>query len=150
MTYFYYDPWKDRVMAGLVDWEAIDVVVIPCMTSTTAASERDAATIGDLTLLDELDGPGYSRQAMAALTNFLNTTDHRVEVNPATGGTYGSGVGQGTRQIAGLLYIEDLGGSDSANRLIAWNDQGFPQDPGGGSFTQEFDPTGAFRLVDGS
>lgn len=149
MTYFIYTSWLKRIADGLVDWDSIDIRVRACMSNTTCDTEKDVANLAAFTTIDPMDGSGYTDHDIASLTNVQDDTNDRAEVQAAAG-SFGSGVGVGTRALAGLLYYQRVDGTNANDRPIAWNDQGFPLAPAGGAFDQEFDPQGVFQITTGS
>ena len=63
---FWYTGAKERLANGNLDWDASDIRVLLAMTNTTADTDQDALTLSGITTMDEYDGTGYSRHALAA------------------------------------------------------------------------------------
>ena len=95
-----------------------DVRAAMLMTNTTADTENDSITnIDDFTTLDECDGSGYARQALAneAITRDDANDRALFDADDVNGGA----VGAATREIAGvLIYIEV--GAESADIPLLW------------------------------
>lgn len=145
MANFAYTNFKRGLMAGEFDLASDDIRVLLVMTNTTADTEKDVATFGDFTTLDEFDGANYTSLGIALTGEAVTADDANdrgefdaVDVDfPA--------LGPGTRQIqAGIAYkfVTDLASSiplayiDSGgfpltgiggNVLVTWNEQGILQ-----------------------
>jgi hypothetical protein len=133
MANFVYTGEKQRAAKGDRDWDTADIRALLVMTNTTADTEQDASVIGDFTTLDEYDGTGYARVDLGVTTVTQDDANNRSEVDVADF-TFGSSVGPGTRQAQAMVLYVDLGGSDTANPVVAYVDTGgFPFTGNGGA-----------------
>ena len=142
MASFAYIPAKKALWDGTVDLDTHDIRILLVMSNTTADTDNTAATISAIGTLDEMDGAGYARQALAAEAVNQDTPNSRAEFD-ATDVTF-TGISNGTRQITGavifrfitndadsipLFYIDlspniNPGGG---NLVISWNAEGIAQ-----------------------
>ena len=85
-------------------------------------------------LVDEYDGVGYSRAALAAQSVVRDDPNNRAELTATSPVSFGATVAAGTRNAQGAILYKHVG-ADSANIPIAFIDTGgFPLNGGGGPF----------------
>ena len=120
---FVYTNAARALLAGEIDLDSggDDIRVAILMTNTTADTERDVATIDAFSTLDEYDGSGYSRQALAGEGVAADNANDRGEFD-ATDVDFGA-LGAGARNAQALLVYKHVG-ADSANIPIAYIDSG--------------------------
>ncbi len=143
MANFIYTTAKKGLMDGTINMTG-DIRAILVMTNTTCDTEEDKTFIDQFTTLDELDGAGYGREALAneAVTN--DDANDRGEFD-ATDLTFAA-VGAGTRQVAGLvlyLFVTD----DTDGIPIAFIDDDAPYTPGGGDIVYTWNVEGILQLT---
>lgn len=148
MASFVYTPIKAKLMQAGIDLHTTgaDVRAILCMTNTTADTDQDAATLSAISVLDEMDGSGYSRQALTGETVAEDAANNRGEFDAADA-TF-AGVSAGTRQVAGILLYIHVDGTAGNDIPLAWIDSGgFPFDPGGGDIDVVWNAEGILQLT---
>jgi hypothetical protein len=135
--------YKSLSNVNFSNWASLDVRAALLMTNTTGDTDVDAEFIDDITTLDEFDGSGYSRQALDSEALNVDAANNRVELDAAD--EVFSTLGNGTRQIAGiLLYIHVTNDTDSP--VVAWIDSGgFPLHPDGGDLTITWNAEGILQ-----
>ena len=114
MANFVYTRAKTNLAKGLLNLHTggDDIRVMLLMTDTTADTQEDVATISAFTTLDEMDGSGYTRQALANEVVNEDAANNRAEFD-ADNAEFGS-VGAGTRSVAAaLLYKHVTNDTDS-------------------------------------
>lgn len=147
---FWYTPAKERAAKGDLDFDEAghDIRVMLCMTNTTADTDQDAATLSAVTTLDEYDGTGYSRQALAAQVVNRDDTNNRAEITATSPISFGATVGAGTRSAAGALVYRHVDGTAANDQPIAWIDTGgFPVNGGGGPFQITVNAEGLLQIT---
>lgn len=133
------------VMAGEIDMNLDDIRVALLMTNTTADTERDETVLSGFVTLDEFDGSGYARQALASEAVNQDNPNNRSEFD-ANDISFGA-LGAGTRQAAGMLVYKHVG-ADSANIPILWIDSGgFPFTGNGSTVNVTWNAEGIAQLV---
>lgn len=130
MASFIYNELKKLVLNGGIDFDSHDIRVALLMTNTTADTQNDAIdTINDFTTLDEFDGSGYVRKALANETVTKDDTNDRAAFS-ADNVTWTT-LGAGTRSVAGaLIYKHNTNDTDSIP--LAWIE--FSATPDGNDF----------------
>lgn len=108
---------------GSIDLNTDDIRILLVMTNTTADTEDSGiSTVGNFTTLDHFDGTSYSTTAgitLAGETVTADTANRRSEFDVTD--VAGLAYGDGTREIAGLLYIKFV--TDVATSIpIAYDD----------------------------
>lgn len=121
MANFVYNEARYRQTTGDLDWDNDSFELALVMTNSDI-DDKTLVNEGDEGTLDEFDGVGYSRLAIANPTLVLSTT----VVNYNSGVVNFVALANGTRDIKGGVLIRT---SDSL--LVAWIDEGFPIAPGG-------------------
>ena len=102
-----------------------DLRVALVMTNTTADTERDATSFAGFTTLDEYDGSGYARQALASQAIVKVGTPSFWAKMTATASTFPT-LGAGTRSAQAAIVYKH-GGTAGTDIPIAFFDQGgFP------------------------
>jgi len=145
MSSFVYTRAKTLLGRGDLDLEAHDIRLLLVMTNTTANTEEDKTTISGFTTLDEMDGTGYARQALAGEAVNEDTTNNRAEFD-ATDATF-TAVGAGTRQVKAAILYRFIT-NDTDNIPIAYIDSGgFPFTANGGNIVVQFNVEGIVQLT---
>lgn len=122
----WFTPAKARLASGTLVWGTADVRAMLVMTNTTVDTEVDAANLAAFTTLDEYNGSGYSRPALASEVVNTDTTNHRAELDAADF-TFGTAVGAGSRQAQGMLIYVRVDGTNANDYPVAYIDTGgFP------------------------
>lgn len=130
---FVYTAAKAELVKGNLDFDGQDYRLLLVMSNTTADTEQDAKFVDDLTTLDEYDGSGYIRKALASEAVAQDDANNRGEftADPVTW----SSLGVGTRQAVAAVLIRHVT-DDTDSILIAYIDSGgFPWDGNGGDVT---------------
>lgn len=110
-----------------------DVRALLVMSDTTVIADRDAEFLDDITDLDEYDGSGYAREALAAESFAVDLANDRwiFDADPIVF----AALGVGTRQCVGMiLYLHVTDDTDS-KPLKFINGTGFPFDGAGTDVT---------------
>lgn len=89
------------------------------MTNNTLLADRDALNLGAITTLDECDGAGYARVALANEAVAADNPNDRALFD-ADDVTF-PGLGPGTRPNAGVLLYKHVG-ADAVNIPVAFYD----------------------------
>lgn len=145
---FWYTPAKERLAKGQLDWSSSDIRVILCMTNTTADTDQDAGTLSAIGTLDEYDGSGYSRHALAAEAVNRDDPNNRAELTGTSPISFGTTVAAGTRSAAGMVVYVHIDGTAANDQPIAWIDTGgFPVNGAGGAFTSTIDSEGLLQVT---
>lgn len=112
---------------GLFDISTDDLRLIIVMTGSSAGSVTDLTTavfVGDLTTIDEYDGVGYSRTALAneAIVTVPASNIVRFTADDVSLGNLNAGA---TNAIGAIVYQHNTNDADS--RLVSWQTGGdFP------------------------
>lgn len=145
MSNFVYNEAKKQFLTGGIDLSTDDIRVILVMTNTTADTEDDKNTISGFTTLDEMDGSGYSRQALTSEAVNEDAANDRAEFDAADP-TFAS-LGAGTRQVAGAIIYQHVT-NDADSIPICWIDtNGFPFTADGTNFTLQFNAEGILQAT---
>jgi len=128
-----YNSFKDLLSNATFDWINDSIRVALLMTDTTADTDNDGIdVVSDIVNFDEFDGTGYSsgfgggRIALAGLTK--SDPDISDLSNLIADNLSGLSLGDGTRQIAGMLIYKHIT-SDAVSPVVCWiDDGGFPVD----------------------
>jgi hypothetical protein len=147
---FWYTPAKERLAKGDLDFDEAgnDIRLMLCMTNTTADTDQDAGTISAIGTLDEYDGPGYARAALAAQSVVRDDANNRAEITATSPVSFGATVAAGTRSAAGALVYRHVDGTAANDQPIAWIDTGgFPLNGGGGPFELAINAEGLLQVT---
>lgn len=150
MASFWYTPAKERLAKGDLDFDEAgnDIRVMLCMTNTTADTDQDAGTLSAIGTLDEYDGSGYSRAALAGQSVVRDDANNRAEITATSPISFGATVGAGTRSAAGALVYRHVDGTAANDQPIAWIDTGgFPINGGGGPFQIAINAEGLLQVT---
>lgn len=150
MASFWYTPAKERLAKGDLDFDETghDIRIMLCMTNTTADTDQDAGTLSAITTLDEYDGAGYSRAALASQTVTRDDPNNRAEIGATSPVSFGSTVAAGTRSAQGALVYRHVDGTAANDQPIAWIDTGgFPLNGGGGPFELAINAEGLLQVT---
>lgn len=132
---FAYTGYKEDLAAGEADWNGQDVRALLVMTNTTADTDQDAQALSGIGTLDEYDGSGYVRPALASEAVVRDDANNRAEMTSTSPISFGSTVAAGTRSAAGMVIYRHVDGT--AANDIPWfyiDSGGFPVAGGGGAF----------------
>lgn len=144
---FVYTGFKNRLLKGDVDFDTQDIRAMLVMTNTTADTDQDSNVVNDITTLDEYDGAGYSRAALASETVNQDNANNRAEFDAADF-TFGATVAAGTRQAAGIVLYRHVDGTAANDQLIAYIDSGgFPFAGNGGSVSVTVNAEGLLQAT---
>ncbi len=144
---FVYTPAKELLLKGDLDFDGSDLRMLLVMTNTTADTEQDTALISAFTTLDEYDGTGYSRAALASEAVTRDDPNNRAEFGATSPVSFGTTVAAGTRSAQAAILYKHVG-ADSANIPIAFIDSGgFPLNGGGGPFELAINAEGLLQAT---
>lgn len=130
MASFIYNELKKLALNGGLDLDGQDIRVMLLMTNTTADTQNDGIdTINDFTTLDEFNGSGYVRKALANETVTKDDTNDRAAFS-ADNLTWSS-LGAGTRSVNGALVHRHVT-ADTDSIPYAWIE--FNATPDGNDF----------------
>ncbi len=124
---FVYTPAKTLIATGGLNLAeaGADIRAILVMANTTADTEQDAEFVGDITTLDEMDGAGYARVALANQVVTEDAGNNRAEFS-CDAFTWAA-LGAGARQVVGMVLYQHVGVDDASNPVLAYIDTGgFP------------------------
>lgn len=147
---FWYTPAKERLAKGDLDFDEAghDVRIMLCMSNTTADTDQDAGTISAIGTLDEYDGSGYSRAALAAQSVVRDDANNRAEITATSPVSFGTTVAAGTRNAVGALVYRHVDGTAANDQPIAWIDTGgFPLNGGGAAFELAINAEGLLQVT---
>lgn len=147
---FWYTPAKERAAKADLDFDEAghDIRVLLAMTNTTADTDQDAGTLSAITTLDEYDGSGYTRQALASQSVVRDDANNRAEITATSPIEFGATVGPGTRSAAGAVVYRHVDGTAANDQPIAWIDSGgFPINGGGGPFRININAEGLLQIT---
>lgn len=147
---FWYTGAKEKIAKGDLDWDEgiLDARVLLVMTNTTADTDQDALTLSGITTLDEYDGTGYSRAALASQSVVRDDPNDRAELTATSPISFGATVAAGTRQAQGAVVYAHVDGTPGNDWPIAFIDTGgFPVDGGGGPFQININAEGLLQVT---
>jgi hypothetical protein len=147
---FVYTPAKAKLLAGDLDFSGTglqDIRLLAVMTNTTADTDQDVATISAIGTLDEFDGSGYARQALAGETVNQDDPNNRGEFD-ANDVAFGA-LGNGTRQIQGFVLYRHITNDADAVPIAFIDNAGssFALNPGGASVTIQWNVEGIVQAT---
>lgn len=127
------------------DMAAADLRAALLMSNTTADTENDGISfVDDITTLDECDGAGYAREALANILASVDDANDRALLD-ADDLDYGA-VGAATRQVVGvLIYVHVTNDADSVPLL--WLEYATPKTMDGSNFVAAFHADGVTELT---
>ncbi len=147
MASFWYTPAKTALANGDLDLVAHDIRCLLVMTNTTADTDQDLQNIADIGTLDEYDGAGYARAALASEAVNEDAANNRAEFTATSPISFGATVAAGTRQAAGMVVYRHVT-NDADAVLIAYIDTGgFPVAGGGGAFEVAINAEGLLQVT---
>ena len=147
---FIYTPAKERAAKGDLDFDEAghDIRCLLVMTNTTAHTDQDAGTLSAIGTLDEYDGTGYSRPALAAQVVVRDDPNNRAEISATSPISFGATVGAGTRSAKGMIVYRHVDGTAANDQPIAFIDSGgFPVNGGGGPFRAAINAEGLLQFT---
>lgn len=128
-----YFPALEKLWKKEINLEGDDIRVMLVMSNTTADTEKNIATLSAFTTLDEYNGTGYARQALANEDVQIDVSNERIEFhsdNPVF-----ATLGAGTRQAVGMIiYLHVTDDTDSVP-IFYVDTGGFPFDGSGSNVT---------------
>lgn len=101
---FVYNYAKQKLWSGQIDLDTDDLRMLLVMTSNTADTEDDVQFISGFTLLDEFNGAGYARQALANEAVNADVANARAEFD-ADDVAFGA-LSNGTRSLQGVVIFK--------------------------------------------
>lgn len=108
MSALFYNVGLSGLVDGTIDLDGDDIRVLLVMTNTTVDSENSGiSTVNDFTTLDNFDGSGYTPASGLSLSGgsvSIDASNRRAEFD--ANDISGLSLGNGTRQIQGLLFIK--------------------------------------------
>ena len=144
MASLVYTKAKANLLSADIDLNADDIRVVLVMTDSTADTEEDTTFMDQFSTLDEMDGAGYSRQAIANEAVNIDNANDRGEFD-GDDITF-SGVSAGTRNVLGMIVYKHVT-NDADSIPIAYIDTGgFPITPNGGDITISWNVEGILQL----
>lgn len=147
MASFVYDNAKEQILLGAIDFSSDDIRIALLMTNTTADTEKDKATVGDFTTVDDFDGSGYTAGGAALVGEAVaeDNPNNRAEFD-ANNLTFSS-LGAGTRDIQGHLIYKFVTNFNSS-LPIAWVDTGgYPVTANGGDIVINHNAEGILQAT---
>lgn len=142
---FVYTPAKTKILNGSFNYATADMRVMLVMTNTTADTEQDDEFISGLVTLDEYDGAGYVRKALAAEAVNEDAANNRAEFDATD--VQWVALGAGTRQAQGLVLFRFVT-NDADSPLIAFIDTGgFPFSGNGGNIDIAWNAEGILQAT---
>jgi hypothetical protein len=146
MANFIYNESKRAIAAAEQDYDAPDDFrVLLNMTDTTVDTEDDVNTISAFTTLDEYDGAGYARQALAGDALGEDAGNNRAEYD-ANDSVF-SGLGVGTRQAQNHLMLEHVTNDTDSVPIVFGDTGGYPFDGNGGDVTIQWNAEGIIQFA---
>lgn len=145
---FWYDHALQLLNTAALNPGTSDLRAILVMTNTTADTERDKATVGGFTTLDEFDGSGYSRPTLSMSASAENNSTH-LSWTDAADFTFGTTVGPGTRQAQGYVIVKNVNGGANDIPIAFVDSGGFPFAGGGGAVNVTVDVAGLLQVAAG-
>lgn len=152
MANLFYVPARSYMLTTGINWTSATLKAMLVMSNSTAGDEIRATFLAGgsgFSVLDEMDGAGYSRQTLASVTvtDDLPTGDLVIDCADVN---FGATISNGSRQVKGILVYLD-GASDSARRPLIWldsvaNGPSFPYSPAGGPIKLVPGSKGIFRM----
>lgn len=140
MSFIYNHLKHIQGQAANVDWVNDDIRVALVMSNTTADTEDDKTLMNAFTTLDEMDGAGYARGALANEAWAKDVANNRSEFDADD--LVFTSVSAGTRQVVGALLYKHVTNDTDSIPLAYINGTGFPFDPGGGNITFQWNAEG--------
>lgn len=144
MASFAYIPAKKSLWDGGVDLDTHDMRILLVMSNTDADTLNTAATISAFASLDEMNGAGYARQALASEAVNQDTPNARAEFDAAD--VVFTGLGNGTRPVTGAVIFRFIT-NDADSIPVFYIDLSPNFDPGGGTFTVQWNAEGIAQHV---
>jgi len=144
---FWYVPIIQKLAQAQLDMREAghDLRLLLVMANSTADTDEDAEFIANITTLDEFDGSGYVRKALASQAVNLDTVNDRAEFDAAD--VTWTTLGAGTRQIKGLVLFRFVS-NDADSPVIAYLDGSvLPANGNGGDFIATWNAQGTAQLV---
>lgn len=130
---------------GALDLIGDDLRVLLVMSNTTAGAELDADSLADITDLDEYDGTGYARVAMAGRA-LVEVVDPKIMLKMTADPTVFPDLGPGSRQAAAAIIYRHTGTPSTELPIVIYTNAGFPFTGTGSDATVNWSPNGVVRF----
>lgn len=117
---------------GAIDWDNDNIDVMLLMTTTTADTDKNAATISAIGTLGEFNGTNYAREDVTTrvVTEDTGAFLAKLDCDDIVFNDVNPQMGNGTAQIQALLIFKNAGGDASNIPLFYIDSFGAPFDPG--------------------
>lgn len=142
-TSFAYNLAKQKMLTGQIDLDTDDIRSLLVMTNTTADTEDDVEFISQFTTLDEFNGAGYARVALAGEAVNADVANARAEFD--ANDTAFAALSNGTRSIAAIMLFKFVVDDTQSIPICYLNFSSF--NPGGGVLTCEWSAEGIMWLT---
>lgn len=151
---FFYTRAHTELLKGTIAFDGSDdIEAALLMSSTSAAGDdaagRDAANVAAI-FLDEFDGANYARKNLTELV-LESTARNRAtfDAGDLTWTQFGFS-NNGSRQVNGMLLLQNNGGGDATSIPLVWIDSPavFPFRANGTDFTVRFSADGVLFTAD--
>jgi hypothetical protein len=145
-THGYQYAYGQYLQAG-VNFVSGDIRLVPCMTNTTADTERDAKDqVSDFTTLDEADGSGYSSGGSPLDNQAVNIDDGNDRAECDADDETITSFGACTRPIQGELVIL-FSVSLNNSMPLHWLEYASTKTPDGSDFTRVINAEGYIQAA---
>lgn len=145
MSFVYTEAKRRAAIGQLILDGTHDIRCALLMTNTTADTEEDVLTLATITTLDEYNGAGYARQALAGEVVTADGPNNRSlfdAVDPIF-----AALGAGVRSAQGLLLFRQVT-NDADSFPIAWYDAApFPVNGNGLDLTIRINAAGLLAFT---
>lgn len=136
-------PGLQDLFDGTSNWLTSDYRCALLSTNTTADTENNKATVSAYTTLDEFNGSGYARFALASEAVSVNSGSNRIELDAADV-AFGA-LGNGTRAIQGVLIL-DFNTNDADSVPFLFVEFASTVTPGGATLTVQWNSGGIAQV----
>lgn len=149
---FVYNIAKYKALTGAMNLTTLDVRValLKSPGSTTADTQRDAATLSGFTTLGELVATNYVRKALAAEAVVQDNANNRAEFSGTTPVTW-TALGGATNDTIGAVLVYAHVTNDADSWPIAYIDNGgsgFNIQTNGSDFSLNINAEGLLQATD--
>lgn len=136
---------KRALLAGELDLNGHDIRAMLVMTNTTVDTENDGiSTISQFTTLDEFNGSGYTRKALA--NEAVNKDDGNDRAEFDADDVTWTALGAGSRSVQGVLIYRHVT-NDADSVPICFLEFATAKTPDGSDFVLQFDPEGILQAA---
>lgn len=137
-------PGLQDLLDGTSNWLTGDYRLALLSTNTTADTENNIATVSAYATLDEFNGAGYARQALAGEAVNVDSVNNRIELD-GSDSAFGA-LSNGTRSIQGVL-VHDFVTNDADSPPLAFIQFASNIAPGGASLTIVWNAEGIVQFA---